>query len=116
VAPESYASAPKAPTGLTIDVDDAASDALTMRLAGEVELATSHLLIEAISGIELDGRRVVVLDLTDVTFCDARGLAAVLTAHRTISGNGGHLTIRGASGIVRRIFTLTGVDQALDIG
>jgi anti-anti-sigma factor len=65
-------------------------------------------------GLTLDGSRPVVLDLARLTLCDAAGISAVLRTHRFVTATGGCLVICGASGLVRRVFNITGVDTALD--
>ena len=67
------------------------------------------------TGIDLDGHRSVVLDLAGVTFCDAGGVTALIRAHHHLREVGGYLSIRGVSGFPLRVFTITGVDKALDV-
>jgi len=99
---------------LDIDVGPHDLGAL-VRVSGELDFSNAHRLLEAIGAVELNGRREVVLDLTRLTFCDARGLSVVLSADRLVRAEGGRLSIRGAAGLPRRLFDLVGVDQALDL-
>ena len=46
-----------------------------LALAGELDMATTPLLSEALEGV--DGKGAVILDLADVTFVDSHGLRAI---------------------------------------
>ncbi|MFF7161250.1 STAS domain-containing protein [Streptomyces sp. NPDC008086] len=58
---------------------DQATRAL-VTLAGEIDLATAPLVRTALAACLRDGIRTTDVDLTAVTFCDAGGLNAFLTA------------------------------------
>lgn len=105
---------PDAGSILSVDVS-VHDDGLTVSVTGELDFSNAERLIDAIGGIELDGHRSVALDLTDLTFCDVRGAAALHHVNERIRSVGGRLTVRGASGLPRQILILTGVDQALEI-
>ncbi|MGZ4427438.1 MAG: STAS domain-containing protein [Nocardioidaceae bacterium] len=99
---------------LDIDVSPHEVGAL-VRVSGQLDFSNAHRLLEAVRGVDLNGRRHVVLDLSRLTFCDARGLSVVLRADRLVRAEGGQLSIRGPTGLPRRLFGLVGVDQALDL-
>jgi anti-sigma B factor antagonist len=82
---------------------------------GELDFASAATLSSALEATRPDGPRRVVLDLTGLTFCDAGGVTALLRAHRALRDGGGHLLIRGASGLPRRVLALTGVDGSLNL-
>jgi len=90
------------------------TDGHIVQLSGELDLATASQLSDSVDGLTLDGSRPVVLDLARLTLCDAAGISAVLRTHRFVTATGGCLVICGASGLVRRVFNVTGVDTALD--
>lgn len=75
-----------------------------VRLVGELDLVDAdHVrnLLVAEAG------STVVLDLTDLRFVDAAGVAGIVAASREISSAGHNLVVRGARGIVRRVFEIT---------
>jgi anti-anti-sigma factor len=78
---------------------------------GELDLAGSVLAEEAL--VKAAGST-VVLDLSGLTFLDAKGLQAILSAKQRIEAQGDQIRIRGAFGIVRRIFDLTDLGHWLD--
>ena len=102
--------------GLTVSVDRGTRhDRLVVSMAGELDMFNAQCLFDAVSGLELDGHRTVVLDLTGLRFCDAGGVSAVLRADRLLRDRGGRLMVHGISGLPRRVFTLTGIDRVLEL-
>ncbi|MGH9087408.1 MAG: STAS domain-containing protein [Acidimicrobiales bacterium] len=58
-------------------------------------------------------RPTVVVDLTELTFMDSSGTAALLAARQKVTDAGHGFVIRGASGFVRRVFDLSGLGYLL---
>ena len=56
----------------------------------------------------------VVVDLQPLTFIDARGLNALLSARRRIIRAGHTFALHRATGLVRRVFEITGLESLLD--
>lgn len=79
-------------------------DLHVVRLVGEVDLLDADRVRDVL--VEQAGSA-VVLDLTDLRFIDAAGVAGVLEAYRRLSAAGHELAVRGARGIVRRVFEVT---------
>lgn len=46
-----------------------------LRLAGELDMSTAGELTATIDRLAADGERRMLLDLTDLTFCDSTGMA-----------------------------------------
>ena len=60
------------------------------------------------------GHGIVVVDMTRSTFCDCAGLTTLIRAHKQALAAGGELRLLlPADGIVRRLFSVSGVGQAL---
>ena len=89
---------------LRLDVEPA-GDTTTVRVVGEVDLATSPQLRECLTG--LDGN--VVVDLTEVGFLDSSGLNALIGSKNHLTTSGGTLRLRGAQPHVRRVFDVMGM-------
>ena len=87
----------------------------TVRLSGELDFFSAPELCNTVNGLRRDHSRLVVLDLADLSFCDAGGVSAMLRTHRSVGAAGGHLIVCGASGMVRRVLSLTGADKTLDL-
>ena len=86
--------------------------------AGELDLATSDLLREAVDVCcERDGVRVVIVDARDLTFVDSTGLRALWHARERAQSIGAELILRAPSPSVQhllRVTKLTGVFSVTD--
>lgn len=84
-------------------------------VAGELDLMTAARMSDALTaGCSLAGDRLAV-DLSDLAFMDVAGMRVLLRAHQRLLrvGRAG-IVVRGARGIVRRLFVLTGCASLLD--
>ncbi|MGH9297573.1 MAG: STAS domain-containing protein [Acidimicrobiales bacterium] len=79
---------------------------------GEVDIATGPQLYEQLAMIAEDGAKSVVLDLSGMTFIDARGIAAISKA---VKGLGLKLTLRHPSSLAGHLFELVGLDKVCAI-
>lgn len=74
-------------------------------ISGEFDVATAQCLATAVAGIQRSATGDITIGLDDVTFIDAAGLGAVVSAKRTQVDRGAGLAVTGASSAVRRAFT-----------
>jgi anti-sigma B factor antagonist len=86
-----------------------------VRVVGELDIATEPLLLETIDPLRRAEHDRVVADLSELTFCDARGLAALVAVHDRLAEAGIHLSLTGASAKLRRLLVITKLDQRLDL-
>ena len=86
-----------------------------LNLGGELDATTVDGLAEWMATLRLDGERHVVLNLSELTFCDARGLAALLAMRETLLQQGRHLTLRNVPPMTRQIIHVSGLDPLLEI-
>lgn len=98
---------------LSIDVQREGDDAL-VRVAGELDISTSPDLQDALAELT-DAPRRVVVDLSDLEFCDSTGLAALLGAHKALGEAGGTLELRHPSKMVVGLVQITGLDDVFEI-
>ncbi|MER5795503.1 STAS domain-containing protein [Streptomyces sp. NPDC001980] len=77
-------------------------------LVGEIDLATAPQVSEALAECLSDGIRSIDVDLTAVTFCDASGLNAFLTAFRLVTDAGTALRLHYPSRAMARVIEITG--------
>jgi anti-anti-sigma factor len=80
-------------------------------VGGEVDLETASQLGDAALDALREVSPHVVLDLAGVTFMDSTGLKVLLTIHRRAELAGGSFAVAAAARPVRRVLTLTGLDQ-----
>ncbi|MCU1596006.1 MAG: hypothetical protein JWO12_3398 [Frankiales bacterium] len=83
-----------------------------VRLAGEHDISTSHVLRRALS--DLAGTApLVVLDLRECLFVDSTILGVFAAAAKKLSGTGARLVAVNAGGIVAKAVRITGLDALL---
>ena len=90
-------------------------DAARLLVIGDLDLVGAPLLGECVEEQLLAGYRHLVLDLGPSSFCDARGLAALLKARDRVASCGGSLVIVGASELLRRAIAVTGLADELPV-
>jgi anti-sigma B factor antagonist len=84
-------------------------------LQGELDLFTAPRFEEVLlKGIK-HGARLVVVDLSEVTFVDSTGLGALIGAGKRLRGAEGSLDIVCPRGSIRRLLELTSLDSIIDI-
>jgi stage II sporulation protein AA (anti-sigma F factor antagonist) len=97
--------------GLRIDVTHVDGHTI-LAIEGEIDLDTAPSLGSAIEdGLQRTGR--VVLDFGGVRFMDSSGLNVLVAASARPDGVRGDVLIRNASAGVRRLLTLTGLDDVV---
>jgi anti-sigma B factor antagonist len=84
---------------------------LTVRAAGELDLATTGQLRAALADARAKSVETVTLDLRQLTFIDSSGLAAVLEFHNGCGQRGIDLTVVRGPEQVDSVFRITGVDE-----
>ncbi|MGK5740812.1 STAS domain-containing protein [Micromonospora sp. URMC 103] len=84
-----------------------------LRLAGELDMSSAPQLDAAIDRLTAAGERHLLVDLTELTFCDSTGLAAFVRGDNRAAADGGWLRVTGARGRVARVLRLTGLDEVL---
>jgi anti-anti-sigma factor len=84
-------------------------------LAGELDIARAPDLREQLLGLLRPGSGRLVIDLSEVSFCDASGLAVLVSTARRARLLGGFLRLAAVSPQVGRVLQLTGLDRSLAI-
>lgn len=85
----------------------------TVRLRGELDLASAGQLREVLSAIGPEPPR-LVLDLSRLTFLDSSGLNLLIRTHLRYRDEGRELVLVGANGMVDTVLGLTGLDRFVD--
>jgi anti-anti-sigma factor len=86
---------------------------LTIRLRGELDLLEADRVRELIGGLVAREPRLLVADLSGLTFIDCAGLSVLAYAHQCQAAGGRRLLVYGAQPLVRRVLILTGMDTYL---
>ncbi|CAK7282820.1 STAS domain-containing protein [Streptomyces sp. RM1] len=82
-------------------------------VAGELDMHTADTLRRDASTIIEQGCPHLVLDLSQVGFCDSAGLSALIGLWHAAQAAGGALGLANAPDRLMRMLTLTGVDTIL---
>jgi anti-anti-sigma factor len=91
------------------------SPEVVIPLSGAIDLETCPPIRSTVA--ELRDRDVggIVFDLADVTFIDSVGLSLLVSVHRRLRDEGGHLTVSRPSPSVRQVLEMTGLMGVLDV-
>ncbi|MFG3715959.1 STAS domain-containing protein [Micromonospora sp. NPDC047730] len=97
----------------TVTYADRQGGGACLRLAGELDLSTAPELNAAIDRLVDGGERQLLVDLTELVFCDSTGIAAFVRGDNRVAADGGWLRVTGASGRVDRVLQVTGLADVL---
>jgi anti-sigma B factor antagonist len=87
--------------------------AVHVRVAGEIDLITVDRLEQALQEVVTEQHPSIVVDFTDVTFCDSSGLAVLDRAYAAAVARGGRFRVVNVRPVIRRILELTGLLDTL---
>ena len=100
-------------TQLTIDTERR-NGATHLVLAGELDIASAEGFDERLAAHEHEAP-VLVLDLRRVEFIDSTGIRALIVADERARTNGRRLVVVRGSQAVDRLFSVTQLDERLEI-
>lgn len=80
---------------------------------GELDLVTADQLWEELATVLAEHDGPLVLDLTELGFCDSVGLAVLVRVHNALQARGQRLVIARPTAMVDRILQVSGLDQAI---
>jgi anti-anti-sigma factor len=92
-----------------------------LQVTGEMDLVTSPVLRQRVHDAVADGRRSLVLDLSEVLFCDSSGVGVLIATRRLIRSCQGELRLilpaQGAvdGSHVNRVLGALGVRRLFDV-
>ncbi|MCF6466953.1 STAS domain-containing protein [Nonomuraea sp. MG754425] len=95
-----------------------AGDSVTptsVRLSGEIDIFTSAALRGQLLDTLRTSTSVLVLDLSEVTFCDAGGLAVLVGIQRRARAQGITMTMTAPRPFMSRLLRLTGLNRSLQM-
>jgi anti-anti-sigma factor len=90
-------------------------DRVVLRLAGELDLASSPILERALEAPEIAQTPLLVLDLDGLRFVDSTGLRIILLAHESARGRGQEFAITPGSAQVQRLLSITSVAEHMRV-
>ena len=84
-------------------------------LTGDLDLHTAPQLRTAVEARELSPNHGLVIDLSELTYCDSSGITALLVAQRLTTAAGAPMALAAVPSRVARTFKLAGLDQLFTI-
>ena len=91
------------------------ADVLLVTVEGEVDMSTAPRLLDGLNAVS-EVVRLVIIDLTHVTFLDSSGLNTLVRAQRQLAPRGIALRIVSPSDrVVRRVFEIAHLEDELTL-
>jgi anti-anti-sigma factor len=85
------------------------------RLEGDLDIATTPALRERLLGVLSPGVRLLVIDLSGVSFCDVAGLAVLIGTQRRARARGITVRLAAPRPQMARLLRITGLDCSFTI-
>jgi anti-sigma B factor antagonist len=89
--------------------------ALVLTVSGELDVVTGPQLDRQFAAFAAAGDHRVVLDVANLTFCDARGISVLLRARTAARREHGWLRLAAARTQLRRILAITDLTRVLTV-
>jgi anti-anti-sigma factor len=86
--------------------------AVVLCVSGEIDLAAAPLL-DAELGRCLERSQPVIVDFSEVIYCDMSGVRALERCHQALRERGHRLIVVAPPGIIRRLFALVELDKRI---
>jgi len=84
---------------------------ITVRLTGELDVATAPALRDEVVRLISEGRTTMVVDCSELTFVDSTGLGVLIGARaRCLAANGG-VSLTGVKPALQRLLAVTGIES-----
>lgn len=90
-------------------------EGISLRLAGEMDVATAGRLVELARTLSEQDVRRVRLDLAELDFIDAAGLGALVQTRTHVLDHGGQLTLHGVRPFLHRLLAITDLSAAFEV-
>lgn len=82
-------------------------------MPAEIDVTNADEIRQALLGVASQGPAVLIIDMSQTTFCDCAGVHAIIAAQQQAAASGTRLRI--AATAVLRILTLTEADQLIPL-
>ncbi|MFF3639321.1 STAS domain-containing protein [Streptomyces sp. NPDC002250] len=93
----------------------ASNDGVVGLVRGEMDHESRSALTEDLNRLITRSARVIVLELSEVTFCDSSGLNVLLLARLRANEHGAELALARVPQHLLRMLEMTGISQVLSV-
>ena len=90
-------------------------EAAVITLPEEIDISNSEQVRDELLLLLNRGPAVLIVDMTETTFCDSAGVNALVRAHKRATANGAEIRVVVASRGVQRVLAITGVDRLISV-
>jgi anti-anti-sigma factor len=94
---------------------DTRADGVVLSVFGEIDMATAPRLTDQINAALSTTPRLLVIDLTKVTFLSSAGLSALASGQQQAAAQSTRFRVAAAGLATSRPIQLTGLDKVLDV-
>jgi anti-anti-sigma factor len=92
-------------------ISDHRSDVAVLHLSGELDADTASQLHSMLADLLERPVPRIVVDLSDLKFCDSVGLSAFITSKQVIAARGGWLSFAGANPFLIQLMETVGLSR-----
>src|SRR5918912_997035 len=92
-------------------VTDHSSDIAVLHLKGELDADTAGALRSTLADLLERPVPRIVVDLSELKFCDSVGLSAFITSKQVIAARGGWLSFAGANAFLTQLMETVGLSR-----
>lgn len=103
-----------APSLVVAEIHTGGQDMAVLAVRGELDLASIEVLRSTVGGY-IGRSSHIVLDLSDMTFCDSTGLGTFVGLHRQSAAAGGRLSLAAPRRRVDDLLKLSGIDRVIPV-
>jgi anti-sigma B factor antagonist len=101
---------------LSVDKTDGEhADVTVLAVSGELDLATISTLKDVVGAEFVTGGRRVVLDLSELSFCDSTGLGSFVALYRQAEAVGSTLALAAPRKRVADLLQISGINQVVTV-
>jgi anti-anti-sigma factor len=100
---------------LTVTTHDLAESMARLQAVGEIDRDSRDLLHDAAAKALTRGRNRLIMDLSEVTFCDSSGLSVFVQVHRETTAQGGWLRLAAVQPMVLTTLQVTNLDRLIEM-
>lgn len=90
-------------------------ESLIFKLRGSLDIATTPTVRAALNDATEQGKKELVVDLSQLEFLDSTGLGALIGAHRRATEHDGSLRLIVTEGPIARLLNITGLIRVLAV-
>ena len=98
-----------------VPVDHVTTAVVVFAVSGELDLATVSAFKEEVGAQIVSGGPAILLDLSELAFCDSTGLGSFVGLHRTAAAAGTTLSLAAPRKRIADLLQISGIDRVVTV-